>query len=128
VLSLRLRARAMIAVNNWWPKPLLFAPLVGMVFVSALAETNRTPFDFAEGESELVSGFNVEYGRVGFALIFMAEYARILFIGTVIRLIFFSSNFGLGIVYLHVGLLVATWVWARTTFPRYRYDKLMGLT
>jgi len=99
-----------------------------MVFVSALAETNRTPFDFAEGESELVSGFNVEYGRVGFALIFIAEYARILFMGTVLRLIFFSANVGLGILYLHVGALVAAWVWARTTFPRYRYDKLIRLT
>jgi NADH-ubiquinone oxidoreductase chain 1 len=59
--------------------------------VSILAETNRTPFDFAEGESELVSGFNVEYGAGGFALIFLAEYARILFIRIFFCLIFLGS-------------------------------------
>jgi len=96
--------------------------------VSALAETNRTPFDFAEGESELVSGFNVEYGRAGFALIFIAEYARILFLSVVLRLIFFSTRMGLRGIYLHTGAVVFIWVWVRTTFPRYRYDKLIGLT
>jgi NADH-ubiquinone oxidoreductase chain 1 len=59
--------------------------------VSSLAETNRTPFDFAEGESELVSGFNVEYGRGGFALIFLAEYARIIFMSYFIVLIFLGG-------------------------------------
>jgi NADH-ubiquinone oxidoreductase chain 1 len=56
-----------------------------------LAETNRTPFDFAEGESELVSGFNIEYGRGGFALLFLAEYASIIFISYLIRLIFLGG-------------------------------------
>lgn len=60
--------------------------------VSRLAETNRTPFDFAEGESELVSGFNVEYRRGGFAIIFLAEYANILFIRIVCRLLFLGGN------------------------------------
>lgn len=59
-----------------------------------MAETNRTPFDFAEGESELVSGFNVEYGAVGFAIIFMAEYARIYFMSVFITLMFFSTGSG----------------------------------
>jgi len=60
---------------------------------SALAETNRTPFDFAEGESELVSGFNIEYGRGGFALLFLAEYGRIIFISYLIVIFFFGGRF-----------------------------------
>lgn len=59
--------------------------------ISSFAETNRTPFDFAEGESELVSGFNVEYGAGGFALIFLAEYARILFMRILFSLFFLGS-------------------------------------
>jgi NADH-ubiquinone oxidoreductase chain 1 len=60
--------------------------------ISSLAETNRTPFDFAEGESELVSGFNVEYGAGGFALIFLAEYASILFISILFSMLFLGSQ------------------------------------
>ncbi len=60
--------------------------------MSCLAETNRTPFDFAEGESELVSGFNIEYGRLGFALIFIAEYARIIMMRIIFSLLFLSSG------------------------------------
>lgn len=64
-------------------------PLSGIVlFVSSLAETNRTPFDFAEGESELVSGYNTEYGRGGFALLMLAEYTRILFMSMLFVIIF----------------------------------------
>lgn len=67
---------------------MLLSPLLIIWLVSCVAETNRTPFDFAEGESELVSGFNIEYGAGGFALIFMAEYARILFLSFLSFLLF----------------------------------------
>merc|ERR1712179_416938 len=63
-----------------------------LIFYLCLAETNRTPFDFAEGESELVSGFNIEYGRLGFALIFIAEYASIFFLSLIFSFFFISSN------------------------------------
>jgi len=65
---------------------------VGVWLVSCLAETNRTPFDFAEGESELVSGFNIEYGSVGFAVIFIAEYGRILFMRLFFSFIFLANS------------------------------------
>lgn len=70
-----------------------------------MAETNRTPFDFAEGESELVSGFNVEYGRLGFAIIFMAEYARIIIMGVIFCLLFISSRTNRPGLYLSITLL-----------------------
>jgi len=72
-------------------KFLLFFPLAFLWLITCLAETNRTPFDFAEGESELVSGFNIEYGRVGFALIFMAEYARIYFMSVLFTVVFITN-------------------------------------
>lgn len=71
---------------------MLFLPIVGIWIISCIAETNRTPFDFAEGESELVSGFNVEYGRLGFALIFMAEYASIFIIRMLFSFLFISRS------------------------------------
>ena len=71
-----------------------FFPLIIIWFVSSLAETNRTPYDFSEGESELVSGFNTEYRAGGFTLIFIAEYARIIFIGALFSIFFiYSINF-----------------------------------
>jgi NADH-ubiquinone oxidoreductase chain 1 len=70
----------------------IFFPLFLCWLVSILAETNRTPFDFAEGESELVSGFNIEYGRGGFALLFLAEYGSIIFMSYLVRIIFFGAG------------------------------------
>lgn len=115
------------AINSFWRKMLIFTPVVVMFFISSLAETNRTPFDFAEGESELVSGFNVEYGAVGFAFIFMAEYASILLLSILIRTILTTGSTNSLILYVRATVVVFLWVWVRTTLPRYRYDKLMNL-
>jgi len=101
-------------------------PLAIMWFASSLAETNRTPFDFAEGESELVSGFNVEYRRGGFALIFMAEYASILFIRALFVVLFVGACNGFSFA-IKAALVAFAFVWARGTLPRFRYDKLMNL-
>nr|ALO77545.1 NADH deshydrogenase subunit 1 [Myodermum sp. MYO01] len=105
----------------------LCLPLSMMWFVSSLAETNRTPFDFAEGESELVSGFNVEYSSGGFALLFLAEYASILFMSMLCVMLFLGGDvfaFGFFVKLVFMSFL---WVWVRGTLPRYRYDKLMYL-
>nr|YP_010364912.1 NADH dehydrogenase subunit 1 [Condica illecta]UNP54956.1 NADH dehydrogenase subunit 1 [Condica illecta] len=94
---------------------------------SSMAETNRTPFDFAEGESELVSGFNVEYSSGGFALIFLAEYSSILFMSLLFVLLYlggFSLSF---MFYLKLSYISFLFIWVRGTLPRYRYDKLMYL-
>lgn len=117
-----------VLLNGFWLKLGLFAPLAGIWLISCLAETNRTPFDFAEGESELVSGFNIEYGGVGFALIFMAEYARILFMSSLFIFFFFAPSRKSFLVYALIVSVVFIWVWVRTTLPRYRYDLLINLT
>nr|AOY39642.1 NADH dehydrogenase subunit 1 [Scolytinae sp. BMNH 1039996] len=105
----------------------LILPLAIMLMVSFLAETNRSPFDFAEGESELVSGFNVEYSSGGFAMIFLAEYANILFMSMLSVVLFFGANIYSIIFFCKVGLVAFFWIWVRGSFPRYRYDKLMYL-
>nr|APX39991.1 NADH dehydrogenase subunit 1 [Cryptocephalus cynarae] len=105
----------------------IMLPLCFMWFVTCLAETNRTPFDFAEGESELVSGFNVEYSSGGFAMIFMAEYSSIIFMSMICSLMFLGGNFYSFFFFMKVGFMSFLWIWIRGTLPRYRYDKLMYL-
>ena len=102
-------------------------PLGLIWMVSIIAETNRTPFDFAEAESELVSGFNVEYGRGGFALIFLAEYRIILFMRIIFRCLFLGCNIIRLIFYLKICLLRFLFIWVRGSLPRFRYDKLINL-
>nr|WHM51536.1 NADH dehydrogenase subunit 1 [Zootermopsis nevadensis] len=103
-------------------------PLVLVWFVSCLAETNRTPFDFAEGESELVSGFNVEYSSGGFALIFLAEYASILFMSVLFCVMFLGCDLYSFFFFLSVSFVSFLFVWVRGTLPRFRYDSLMYMS
>nr|YP_010414119.1 NADH dehydrogenase subunit 1 [Omophron limbatum]URQ84661.1 NADH dehydrogenase subunit 1 [Omophron limbatum] len=105
----------------------LSIPLGLVWFVSSLAETNRTPFDFAEGESELVSGFNVEYSSGGFALIFLSEYSSILFMSMLFCIMFLGSNLNSFFFFLKMVFMSFMFLWVRGTMPRYRYDKLMYL-
>nr|UAT98104.1 NADH dehydrogenase subunit 1 [Laothoe amurensis] len=105
----------------------IMIPLMLSWISSMLAETNRTPFDFAEGESELVSGFNIEYSSGGFALIFLAEYSSILFMSLLFVIIYMGGYDMSFIFYLKLGFISFLFIWVRGTLPRYRYDKLMYL-
>nr|QFO91031.1 NADH dehydrogenase subunit 1 [Trachypenaeus curvirostris] len=102
-------------------------PLALMWFATCLAETNRTPFDLLKEKSELVSGFNTEYSSGGFALIFMAEYASILFMSMLFALIFLGGNLVSISFYVKLVMVAFIFVWVRGTLPRFRYDKLMYL-
>ena len=124
----RLRFSACQAPVSLFVKRLVLAPIIYFWAVSCIAELNRTPFDFAEGESELVSGFNIEYGSVKFAIIFMAEYGIIYFLRALTSLIFFSSSPWSSRMIIITIILRAATVWARVTLPRFRYDLLINLT
>nr|YP_002970915.1 NADH dehydrogenase subunit 1 [Leiocephalus personatus]BAH70434.1 NADH dehydrogenase subunit 1 [Leiocephalus personatus] len=107
-------------------------PLMMMWYVSTLAETNRAPFDLTEGESELVSGFNVEYAAGPFALFFLAEYANIMMMNTLSCILFLSpmqtqpETFPINLMF-KTTLLTLGFLWVRASYPRFRYDQLMHL-
>nr|WNH23129.1 NADH dehydrogenase subunit 1 [Strongylura notata] len=109
-------------------------PLAAMWYISTLAETNRAPFDLTEGESELVSGFNVEYAGGPFALFFLAEYANILLMNTLSATLFLGSSIYHSLpeltstsLMLKATLLSVVFLWVRASYPRFRYDQLMHL-
>nr|YP_009532264.1 NADH dehydrogenase subunit 1 [Mantella baroni]AYA43927.1 NADH dehydrogenase subunit 1 [Mantella baroni] len=107
-------------------------PLALLLFVSTLAETNRAPFDLTEGESELVSGFNVEYAAGPFALFFLAEYANIIMMNTLTTIIFLGSiwpitTFTTALLMTKASCLTVCFLWVRASYPRFRYDQLMHL-
>jgi len=132
--SLNLTDIVLAQKNCWFIFPLFPAGI--MFFVSALAETNRAPFDHAEAESELVSGFNTEYSGMTFALFFLAEYSHIIIMSLLTSLLFFGGwlpFFGLEFIPQEINLalkttfFVFTFVWVRASFPRLRFDSLMQL-
>nr|QNP10005.1 NADH dehydrogenase subunit 1 [Ochthebius lederi] len=125
ILSLNLYNFMLYQMYIWFI--FLYFPLCFMWIVSSLAETNRTPFDFAEGESELVSGFNVEYSSGGFALIFLAEYSSILFMSMLCCILFLGGDIYSFSFFMKLGFMSFFWIWVRGTLPRFRYDKLMYL-
>ena len=137
----RTQEGGLLSWNWFWLFPLLM-----VYFISGVAETNRAPFDVAEGESEIVAGFHVEYSGIAFALFFLAEYANMILISTLTAVFFFGgwegplqgySWLGLGDsflgqpsflwLFLKVFCLVFLFLWFRATFPRYRYDQIMRL-
>jgi NADH-quinone oxidoreductase subunit H len=129
-------------IFQWYWLPLF--PLLVVYFISGVAETNRAPFDVAEGESEIVAGFHVEYAGMGFALFFLAEYANMLLISALTAVFFFggwlSPLEGLSPtpfiditapsffwLFFKIFLILFLFLWFRATFPRYRYDQIMRL-
>jgi NADH-quinone oxidoreductase subunit H len=123
---------------EWFWLPLL--PFFVVYFIAGLAETNRHPFDVAEGESELVAGFHVEYSGMTFAVFFLAEYANMILVGTLASLLFLGgwlSPFpvswgilgapGIGWLFVKIAVFMFMFLWVRASFPRYRYDQIMRL-
>ena len=129
------------SILHWYWLPLL--PLFLVYFISGVAETNRAPFDVAEGESEIVAGFHVEYSGMTFALFFLAEYANMILIAALTALMFLGgwlSPFqgtvlegafgwvpGIAWLLLKMAFFLFLFLWFRATFPRYRYDQIMRL-
>ena len=130
------------SVLHWFWLPLF--PLLGVYFISGLAETNRAPFDVAEGESEVVAGFHVDYSGMAFAVFFLAEYANMILISALTACFFFggwlSPLAGLPLVgdswlgqpsfwwlAVKISFFLFCFLWSRATFPRYRYDQIMRL-
>jgi len=130
------------SVAHWFWLPLL--PLFLIYFIAGVAETNRAPFDVAEGESEIVAGFHVEYSGITFAVFFLAEYANMILVSALAALMFlggwlspfqgiplleglFSWVPGMAWLLLKISVLLFLFLWFRATFPRYRYDQIMRL-
>jgi len=118
---------------SWFLIPLL--PLAVVYFISGVAETNRAPFDVAEGESEIVAGFHVDYSGMAFAVFFLAEYANMIMIAALTSIMFLGGwlspidGFGDGIHWflIKTAFCLFLFLWFRATFPRYRYDQIMRL-
>ena len=135
--SLNLNDIVLAQRNLWFFIPLF--PMFIVYFISALAETNRAPFDLAEGESEIVAGFHVEYSGIAFGLFFLGEYANMILQSAMVTILFlggwlppvavapFTWIPGLVWFLLKVFLALFVFIWVRATFPRYRYDQLMRL-
>ena len=124
-------------IFSWYWLPLF--PMFIIYFIAGVAETNRAPFDVAEGESEIVAGFHVEYSGMAFAVFFLAEYANMILIATLTSLMFlggwnplfniapFTWIPGFIWLLLKIGFVLFLFLWLRATFPRYRYDQIMRL-
>jgi NADH-quinone oxidoreductase subunit H len=135
--SLNLTAIVEAQRTVWFAIPLL--PMFVVFFISALAETNRAPFDLPEGESELVAGYFVEYSSMSFALFFLGEYANMILMSGITVVLFLGGwlapfdiapfNWVPGPIWfiLKISLVLFVFLWVRATFPRYRYDQLMRL-
>lgn len=117
--TLRINEIKLIQTRYW--AAVAMVPLLFSWVMLCIAESNRTPFDLAEGESELVSGFNVEYGGGLFTLIFIREYGIIVFLRFLTAFLFFGGR----IITVKIIILCGVFIWVRSSFPRVRYDNLM---